>query len=569
MTVEVEAKWTTQDTETPAESLLAELTAAAAGYATGNATAIESRALHDVYLDTPERAILRSGHTLRIRRRPDRPDGPITATIKALDRSGPGGGTAPSEPVPATPGQAVFARLELEGEVESGDEPLAPDGLPEPLRTALDTLTGGLSSLEPVLVLDQVRAVRALGAPDSRSGSGPDSRSGSEPDSGPEPAARPVGELSVDDVRVSGADGHRIGAFREIELERLPGAPPGVFETLVARVAERPELAPSATGKLERGLQMAADHVPGRPAGEFDIRADLTVAEAGRLVWRKQLTTMLLTEAGARRGEDIEFVHDMRVATRRARAAWMHYGAAYDERAMRRLLKGLKATARTLGVVRDMDVALDALAQYARRTHESDAAGLEAIAARWRRDRAEGYDRLLAWLDDKAYRRFIKHMARHCATPGAHVTTERPADLVRHALPAAVLHAFDTVRAYGPHFDGDGEIEVETLHALRIDGKRLRYAIEPLAHLMGADGKEFVKTLKRMQDVLGDLNDASVAEARLTALAAEGMSSPALDRYLEHQRSIIERCRETAESVWRPLTADESRQRLIRSVTGW
>ncbi len=544
MAVEIEAKFHVQNNETAAEDMLVALMPDSTDLAD-----IERQDLHDLYLETPDRSILRSGYTLRVRTRRDRSDLRRKATIKSLGRdAGKGDG-------------AVHARSEVEAELSPKASALNVSDYPKDLRRTLAKIAGKSKRLEPILAIEQVRSIGSVLFSGPQNGD-PGSDPGSE-------HAGIVGELSVDDVAVLNADGDPIDSFREVEFERAAECPASRFNDFVAELARKPDLQPANEGKLVRGLELAARHVPGRPAGEFDIRADMTVAEAGRMVWRKQLTAVLLTEAGARRGEDIEFVHDMRVATRRARAAWMHYGSAYDEGAMRSLTKGLKRTAAALGEVRDHDVALDALASYTREAPATDGEVLEAVAEQWRNQRAESYVRLLAWLDSKPYSKFIKHMVRHCSTPGANSSPDRPAELVRHVLPNAVIESFGAVRDYAPHFDADEPVEEEMLHAMRIDCKRLRYAIEPLSHLMGSDGKEFVKTLKRMQDVLGDLNDASVAQARISELGDSAKGNPAIDRYLEKQSEVIERCRTTAESVWRPLTSEESLGRLVRSLSNW
>lgn len=545
MALEVEAKFHAKDSTTAAEDVLAALLPA--GVELGDVVRQE---LRDDYLDTPRRALVRSGYTLRVRTRGDRPDRPRTLTIKALERSDQGGdGQGGDDP--------IHARFELEAPLPADASPHDPSGYPDSVRRVLTEIAGAKARLKPILAIEQIRTlsdVRALL---------------SETNELSERHSVVVGELSVDDATVISADGAVIASFREIEFERADDAPPEVFQHLVDALSKRDGLEAVGEGKLVRGLELAARHVPGRPPGEFDLRADMTVAEAGRLVWRKQLNAMLLTEAGARRGEDIEFVHDMRVATRRARAAWVHYGAGFDKRPMGRLLKGLKRTAGALGSVRDLDVALDALATYSRDAGPEDAASLEAVAERWREEREAAYVELLDWLDGKRYPRFIKRMVKHCNTPGANTASDRPAELVRHVLPGAVMDAFEVVRAYEPLFDAEERVPVETLHAMRIDCKRLRYAIEPLSHLMGSEGRAFVKTLKRLQDVLGDLNDASVAQARLGELQADGHDTPAVGRYLDRQAEIIENCRQAVDAVWRPFISPESTARLDASLRDW
>ncbi len=92
--------------------------------------------------------------------------------------------------------------------------------------------------------------------------------------------------------------------------------------------------------------------------------ADDPLAEAGRKVLRLHLLRMLDAENGSRDG-DVESVHKMRVATRRMRAAWRVFNGAYKTRLQDRYVGELRQVAQTLGAVRDMDVQLERLREYA------------------------------------------------------------------------------------------------------------------------------------------------------------------------------------------------------------
>src|SRR4029453_18566716 len=59
------------------------------------------------------------------------------------------------------------------------------------------------------------------------------------------------------------------------------------------------------------------------------------------------------------------------------------------------------------------------------------------------------------------------------------------------------------------------------LHEVRIHTKRVRYAAEAAAPVVGKQARAFSHAAARLQDVLGDLNDAVVAGAWLEAWAAE------------------------------------------------
>src|SRR5262249_25814303 len=85
------------------------------------------------------------------------------------------------------------------------------------------------------------------------------------------------------------------------------------------------------------------------------------IAEAARRQLRRFFDKLLAREDAVRDGEDIEDVHQMRVATRRIRASLQVVEGVYDRQLIRRFRRGLRRVARSLGLVRDGDVFLEHL----------------------------------------------------------------------------------------------------------------------------------------------------------------------------------------------------------------
>ncbi|MFM8319940.1 MAG: CHAD domain-containing protein [Chloroflexota bacterium] len=94
------------------------------------------------------------------------------------------------------------------------------------------------------------------------------------------------------------------------------------------------------------------------------LDADEPLAEAARKVMRFHFARMLAYEDGARLGEDIEALHDMRVATRRLRAAFDVFADAFEPGVLKPYLKGLRQAGRALGKVRDLDVFMEKAQHY-------------------------------------------------------------------------------------------------------------------------------------------------------------------------------------------------------------
>lgn len=304
-------------------------------------------------------------------------------------------------------------------------------------------------------------------------------------------------------------------------------------------------------------------------------------AEAGRKVLSFHFARMLKYEPGTRLGSDIEELHDMRVATRRMRAAFNLFGPAYRRKTIKPLLAGLKATGRALGPVRDLDVFIEKLEQYQNSLLPEDQAQFEAFLDAWRQRRARARQKMLNYLDSKSYKNFKKSFYKFVTTSGKGTlpTKEQvppmPQEL-RHVVPGLVYSAYDNVRAFETVLDS---APIETLHQLRISFKGLRYTLEFIEEVLG-DGKEMIiAEVKALQDHLGDLNDADVGaqiiedflaswSKKQRKLTAEQRQSAApLQAYLAEQVEKREQLLATFPTAWDRFNRVEFRQTLARTIS--
>jgi CHAD domain-containing protein len=97
--------------------------------------------------------------------------------------------------------------------------------------------------------------------------------------------------------------------------------------------------------------------------------------------------------------DDIERVHDMRVATRRLRAVLEVFAPAFDAAQHKAVLRDVKALADALGARRDPDVQIAALQQLTDKLPAQDHAGLEVFAHRLRVEQAQGNQTLALALE--------------------------------------------------------------------------------------------------------------------------------------------------------------------------
>ena len=87
-----------------------------------------------------------------------------------------------------------------------------------------------------------------------------------------------------------------------------------------------------------------------------NISPDETLETCARQIIMGYFCQMMSYKEGAKDGTDIEFVHEMRVTSRRLRVAMDNFADCFPEKAFKKHYKRVKAITRTMGVVRDLDV---------------------------------------------------------------------------------------------------------------------------------------------------------------------------------------------------------------------
>ena len=86
------------------------------------------------------------------------------------------------------------------------------------------------------------------------------------------------------------------------------------------------------------------------------ISSDETLETCARQIIVNYFHEMMSYKEGAKKGTDIEFVHEMRVTSRRLRAAMDNFADCFSEKLFKKHYKKIKAITQTMGAVRDLDV---------------------------------------------------------------------------------------------------------------------------------------------------------------------------------------------------------------------
>ncbi|HUP31850.1 MAG TPA: CYTH and CHAD domain-containing protein [Gaiellaceae bacterium] len=316
--------------------------------------------------------------------------------------------------------------------------------------------------------------------------------------------------------------------FDELEVELLDGN-----EKTLRRLERELRRAGAATGETRPKLFQALD-LDFQPEREQEP-GDRTPAGVLRAHLRLNAERLLAHDPGTRLATDEGELHQLRVAARRLRALLRAGRELLDPEAAEVLRAELGWLGGALGPVRDLDVLIAHLREGVEALTADAAAGIRLVRA-LERERRKARRALTAAMASARYFALLDALEAPIAT-----VAERPGLREIHADAHRRLR-----KAAGSLGDEPSD---EALHAVRLRAKRARYAAE----LAGLGG--YVRAAKRLQDVLGEHQDAVVAESRLRALAAaDPAAALAAGRLVEGERLRAAAARSEWKDAWKRLS---------------
>ena len=457
------------------------------------------------YYDTPDGALRAAGFSLRVRKSKGR----CLQTVKQQGHEAAG----------------LFDRPEWEEKVE-GAEPDLDLAARTPLGPHLDKRT--CKRLKPLIRSDMERTTWRLKA------------EGAEI------------EATLDEGMVTGGKGRERIAELELELKS------GRADALIGFARELAESIPLRLGvltKAERGYRLADKAVGQAVKAERILLApDMTGAEGFAAIAASCLRQFRLNETIVAVTQDAAALHQSRVAMRRLRSAFSVFRPIIADEAFASVREEVRWFTEQLGDARNLDVLLKR-APRGKHANAGDAELTRALEAA----RTRAYAKVLDALASPRLRRLMLDLVGWVET-GAWRESETAQRPLAPFARARLDKRWRKVRKGGRDLQ---QLDPEPLHRLRIEVKKLRYAVEFFASLEQRDEaiarrKALSAALEDMQEHLGELNDLETARALLTSLVpAEAMQGA--DHWL--------RPTTPAES---PIdAADEAYRRLVEAGPFW
>jgi CHAD domain-containing protein len=249
---------------------------------------------------------------------------------------------------------------------------------------------------------------------------------------------------------------------------------------------------------------------------------------------------------------DKDAIHDVRVASRRLRAALPIAGEATGTD-VRGLVRDVRRVTRALSGIREADVVLELVHEWSERDPASSLAftrletrceALRDRQLRIAREDTAGFDADDLTMQAQAVARELSRNTDPSLVSVALAgeTRRRTRDLQEAIAETGIVYA------------------VEPLHRIRLAAKKLRYVLEVGSKALPGTGATARRQLRQLQTRLGDLHDLQILQQHVRAAAAEAAVNPvlaneltALDRSLEvrcrHAHAVIMRTRPRLEAA--------------------
>jgi CHAD domain-containing protein len=270
---------------------------------------------------------------------------------------------------------------------------------------------------------------------------------------------------------------------------------------------------------------------------------------AFRIIARRHLDAVLAQHDGTCRG-DPDALHQIRIALTHLRTAIRFFSPMVDDAVRPNVWAELKWLNGQLGMVRDLDVAIERVV-----AESGDELAVIAELQHWDEKRAESHRQLARALQSARYRRLVEQTSTWIER--GPWSTRRSKEAIRLRRCTLADHATERLTEWETTLLKKArklrKLDVEKRHKLRLLNKRMTYSIESLQDLFAGESltkqKSILKKLRKAQRSLGQLNDD--ARGQTLAASLNGAGLDASNRFLNRKRE--KKLLRTASAAYRKL----------------
>ncbi len=284
-----------------------------------------------------------------------------------------------------------------------------------------------------------------------------------------------------------------------------------------------------------------------------------SVDHAVRAILRDLLAKIEVSAERVLKGTDPDDIHDLRVATRRTRTILGQVRGVFPKATIRPFRQGFRRIGDITGPCRDLDVWLEAIDEDRGTSDSDDTISLDPLEDLIRRYRDTARIQVATDLQAPWFPALLSQRGTFLETP-PETRSEKASRAITPVAAARILKAHQRLLKHGNALP-EKPLAAQ-FHRLRIDGKKLRYLLEFFGELFDSDrSHQLIEDLKRLQDVLGGINDRAIQLKALEAL--EENLEPAVVLAVDRHRLFLQHRLEGFHSTF----ADEFRAFAEPEVT--
>ncbi len=264
---------------------------------------------------------------------------------------------------------------------------------------------------------------------------------------------------------------------------------------------------------------------------------DMSYCKFGNEALSKLLQVFESQIGGVLEAVDIEYVHKMRVSSRRIRASIPLFRTCFPRKKFKKWLSEIKNVTRLLGEARDLDVQIAFVQSYLQKWNSPTESSSLASLLKVHEDRRKSVQpNVIGGLEELQSSGVLEEMDEFF--------NQRPIDLsggpfnVSSVLEKAYWHISSKLSEFLALEDCvHDETAFLRHHEMRIKAKWLRYTMETFAPLYVDKLADDIQTIKDFQDVLGEMHDCDVWVAYIPKFLSESEIKGSLQKTKEQNQA--------------------------------
>ena len=358
-------------------------------------------------------------------------------------------------------------------------------------------------------------------------------------------------EIDIGHLKANGNGPVRFEELCDVELRLVEGESTRLYDVAL-QLIENHDLVLSRQTRRARGIALAKPNLrrKKKKAKTIDLTAEMSIGEAFLASARSVLGHLAANEALTLAGKP-GGIHQSRVAIRRQRAVLRAFKKALPYDGRKAFNYEFRWFQKKMGPARDWHVFLDETLPFmlADGIEEDSLQKLRQIGLAERRRTS----RIAAeYLTSRRFARLILHFERWLEA----LTDQDPLGKLDRSLPPFAAKVLDKTHRDLIQIDSRALVHMsgDELHALRIRGKKARYAGEFFHALYPREiaGPQ-LKLLETFQDRLGEANDASTARQIFSTIKPSRVPAEAITLLNDWTGDRIHTCALAAQPHWREL----------------